>query len=132
VDSISPCLYTASVLKPVIVGCNVNDSFMSYPSKHAEMDASIKLSRSMKWRDKKSLDLLVFRWSSDGSQLLESRPCYHCLLELIKLEDRIPKINHVFYSTKDHKIVREKFYSMIDSPKTYISSGMRIKGWYKI
>lgn len=88
-------------------------------SKHAEIDVLNKI--VSKKNLPKSVDLLVIRLTKTG-QLSESRPCYHCLttLGMSRLN-----IKYVYYSTASGTIVREKFREMLESDKTYISSGMR-------
>ncbi len=85
--------------------------------KHAETEALSKI----KMNSRKKYDLLVVRLTRSG-KLSSSRPCFHCLC---KLEKSGVKIRHVYYSTQDGTIAREKFTEMKDSPLTYISSGHR-------
>lgn len=88
---------------------------------HAEQNALKKLTtRQIKM---KNISLLVIRLSKSGV-LGESRPCMHCIkaMERSKI-----KIKWVYYSTKGGIIVREKLSNMLESEKTYISSGNRIK-----
>jgi len=68
------------------------------------------------------VDLLVIRVSKTG-KLGNSRPCKHCLLHLSQNKD--VKVRNVYYSTRDTTIVREKFNTMLESDKTYVSSGFR-------
>ena len=100
-------------------------------SVHAEMDALNKL-RDCKTSEKKKIkrtkyDMLVVRLTSSG-KLASSRPCYHCIVSLI--ESGIT-IRHVYYSTQEGTIVREKFKTMLESPLTYISTGHKHRLGYE-
>jgi pyrimidine deaminase RibD-like protein len=89
-------------------------------STHAEINALHKLNK--KTKQLRYIDLLVIRLSKTN-KLGESRPCYHCLN---KLQHSGLNIRYVYYSTSSENIIREKFNYMIDSEKTYISSGNRM------
>lgn len=90
------------------------------PSKHAEMDAYHKI-RHYKNIPKK-VDFFVIKLCADGS-FSESRPCRDCLLMMHRSG---LNIRYVYYSTHDG-IVREKFSTMLDDPRTYVSRGRRIQ-----
>ena len=88
---------------------------------HAELN-SLKRFRhvmSSKNLNNKHVDLLVIRLTK-SNKLGESRPCFHCLEQLIKSN---VNIRYVYYSTNDETIEREKFSTMINSSKTYVSYG---------
>lgn len=68
-----------------------------------------------------TLDILVIRISRSGI-LGNSRPCRNCIRRLSKIGY---KIKHVYYTTNDGSIVREKFDQMLGSPLTRLSSGDR-------
>jgi len=68
-----------------------------------------------------TLDILVIRISRSGI-LGNSRPCKNCIRRLGKLGH---KIKHVYYTTNEGSIVREKFDQMLASPLTMLSSGDR-------
>ena len=87
-------------------------------SVHAEINALEKLKKVDKRR---GYDLLVVK-KTKANLLGESRPCMHCIQRLIKSGINI---RHVYYSTKKGTIEREKFNVMLESKKTYISSGHR-------
>ena len=89
------------------------------PSKHAEIDAINKIKK--KKNLPKQVDIVVIKLTKSG-QLGESRPCYHCLCSL---ERSNLNIKHVYYSTKNNTIIREKLADMKYCEHTQISSGMR-------
>jgi hypothetical protein len=68
-----------------------------------------------------TLDILVIRISRSGI-LGNSRPCKNCIRRLSKMGY---KIKHVYYTTNDGSIIREKFDQMLASPLTRLSSGDR-------
>lgn len=103
-----------NVLNVLNVPCS-ND-----PQYHAEINALYKINT---WKNKpKKINLLVIRLSKTG-KLGESRPCYHCLLQLTKANIGI---KYVYYSKND-KIIREKFDDMLYSQTIHISKGYRRK-----
>lgn len=89
------------------------------PSKHAEIDVLNKIKTRKKMP--KKIDLFVIRLTKTG-MLAESRPCFHCIQEM---EKSCLNIRYIYYSTKDGKIAKEKLSHMMNSPLTYISSGVR-------
>lgn len=118
-------------VKKVALGQNyqikrsVNNEIVTTPTSiHAEMDALNRLIKNWNNRERtKAINLLVIRLTKTGV-LGESRPCYHCLLRLQQIG---LKIKYIYYSTADGRIAREKFSTMIESDKTYISLGNRRK-----
>jgi len=110
----------AAGVKKVACGVNSNVHFHNMASRHAEMDALNKIKNKRELP--KVVDIFVVRFAKGGT-LGESRPCCHCLQSLAKSRLRI---KHVYYSTNDGSIVREKFDTMMESPLTYISSGARV------
>lgn len=91
---------------------------------HAEINALNKLQQIISIKKKKKnkyVNLLVVRLTKNN-KIGESRPCFHCLCNLIRSNINI---RFVYYSTKDGIIVREKLSTMLRSEKTYISSGHR-------
>ncbi len=99
-------------------------SWNSPVSTHAEIDALNKLyDRSS---DKRKIarikyNMLVIKVGKSG-KLCSSRPCKNCLTTLMKSNINI---QHVYYSTKEGSIERERFIKMLNSPLTYVSSGIR-------
>jgi hypothetical protein len=97
-------------------------------STHAEMDVLRKIYKSTtipassKRIDK--FDVLVIRISKTG-KLGSSRPCFHCINSMMNTP--IAKIQYVYYSTNDGKIVREKLDTMLESELTIVSTGWRIR-----
>lgn len=87
------------------------------PSLHAEIDAYSKI-KNYKNIPKK-LDLLVIR-ITNGGNLAESRPCFHCINILAKSK---LNIKNVYYSTSGGIIVCEKFTDLILNSKKYITGG---------
>lgn len=91
-------------------------------STHAEISAL----ENLKINKYKKYNLLVFRVSKDGS-LGSSKPCYHCIKQLIN-QHKV-NINNVFYSDPPGIIQKIKFSVLADAVNngtyTYISSGYR-------
>lgn len=67
---------------------------------------------------KENYNLLVFRFNRNN-QLSNSRPCQRCIRILQKY-----KINHVYYSTDNGDIVKEKVKSM-NYKEGHITSGLK-------
>lgn len=109
----------------IAFGINSNISFQYMPSRHAEMDALNKIKRKRELP--RYVDMFVIRISKNGS-LGESRPCIHCIQMLEK--SRLT-IKHIYYSTNNGTIVREKFNNMKNSNIIHISSGMRTINRYR-
>ena len=98
-------------------------------STHAEMDVLRKIyknslvpTNSNKKGDK--YDVLVIRITKTG-KLGSSRPCYHCINSMMTTS--LVKIQYVYYSTNDGKIVREKLDTMLESELTIVSTGWRVR-----
>jgi len=86
--------------------------------------AEIALIEKHKHRIPDKINMLVIRMTKTG-KLCESRPCYHCMMQL--LESGI-NIKYIYYSTASGEIHRERFsIKMLFSDKTYISLGNRRK-----
>lgn len=104
------------------IACGSSVDYLKYknmPARHAEMDALNKVST---WKNVPNcVDLLVIRFSKSGL-LSESRPCMHCIYFL---QNSKLIIKNVYYSNSNGKITKEKFNNMLNSPLTYISSGIR-------
>lgn len=95
---------------------------------HAEMDVLRKIyknnSISMNSKRIEKFDILVIRISKTG-KLGPSRPCFHCINSMMNTP--IVKIQYVYYSTIDGKIVREKLDTMLESEMTVVSTGWRAR-----
>jgi len=89
------------------------------PSIHAEMDAINKLKNCR--NIPKSMDLLIVQITK-SKKLANSRPCHNCICYLNKLCKTI-KIKHVYYSTNDGTIIKEKLKDMETSMVPHISCG---------
>ncbi len=80
----------------------------------------------------KKVIMIVLRLSGKGN-LGESRPCIDCVKKWI----RCYKQNiWIYFSTTDNKtgeiiITKERLFDMINSDKTYVSSGNRCCEWRK-
>ncbi len=96
----------------IVSGENKPVSWCEHLSIHAEMDAMKKIKSK-----RKQLNLLVVRFSNSG-KLCESKPCYHCIEQLKKLN-----LNKIYYSKEDESIVCEKLSMM----KNRRSGGFRRK-----
>jgi hypothetical protein len=121
---------------PSSARCSIprNTVFVSNnPSRHAEIGAllrCIRMPHNIRHNKPTSFDLIIVRLSKTGI-VGESRPCWHCLKELGRMEKCLGiKIHRVFYSHVEdggYYIARESFKAMIHSKNTHISSGNRIR-----
>ena len=108
-------------MKKVSFGISNDVSYKGQKSKHAEVDAINKIYK--KKNLPKKLDIFVIRLTDTGI-LRESRPCLHCINNLLTCG---LNIKNVYYSNANGKIMREKIHKMKNHPATYISSGSRAK-----
>ncbi len=115
----------------IILGENSLRTMPGCPiSTHAEMDVLRKVLKSKsvvpgtvpKRIDK--YDILVIRISKTY-KLGSSRPCYHCINTMMNTSSI--KIRHVYYSTRDGKIARERLDDMLKSELTQVSTGWRAR-----
>ena len=93
-------------------------------STHAENSAISRL----KYREtnkKKKVDILVIKTSKSG-RIGNSKPCYHCLMDLKRLSpERGYRINNVYYSNSDGIIVKKKLSHLILEGNFHFSSYYR-------
>lgn len=90
---------------------------------HAEIDALTKMRYEFKRKKRfEALSMIVLRFSCTG-KLGYARPCYHCLKQL--QQAKFVNIKKIYYSESNGDITHEKFIDMLESPRTYISSGYR-------
>jgi len=88
---------------------------------HAERDAILGL-RHRKSQKLKKVNLLVIKTSKTG-HLGNSKPCYHCLQDMIKFAPaRGYKIHHVFYTDTEGMIVKKKLSKMLAEGNFHFSS----------
>ena len=85
---------------------------------HAEVDAMKKLDKKYKKKAKrkKQVDLLVIRIGRIGD-LRSSRPCHKCLELLNRMKGY--RIRHIYYSTDEGTIVRERFNDLYERRYEY-------------
>lgn len=95
---------------------------------HAEHDALMRFMKTVNYkRSLLKVDILVVRFSKSGV-MGNSRPCKNCLQRMKKITEKsILNIRNIYYSTEGDQIMMERFDEMIDSPMTYICSGMRTR-----
>ena len=113
----------------IIMGENSPRRMGSAPiSTHAEMDVLRKIYKSSQIPNTnkriEKFDVLVIRLSKTG-KIGSSRPCFHCISSMMNTP--IAKIQYVYYSTNDGKIVREKLDTMLESELTIVSTGWRAR-----
>ncbi len=113
----------------IIMGENSARKLGSCPiSTHAEMDVLRKLYKTTQAptgnKRIEKFDVLVIRISKTG-KLGASRPCFHCINSMVNTS--IVKIQNVYYSTNDGKIIKEKLDNMLDSDLTIVSTGWRVR-----
>jgi hypothetical protein len=108
--------------KKLANGESKKESYHGAPSTHAEEDALRNLNLSNISPRNRVVDILVVRFSKSG-ELGESRPCDHCLKKMAK---SCVAVNDVYYSTCNG-IVKEKFIDMINSDRSHISYGDRMR-----
>ena len=114
-------IMVAACVKKVAYGLNSTRRDYTGTSTHAEMDALAKIIG--KGNKTRKLDLIVIKLTKTG-QLGESRPCHNCLR---RLYESGVNIKHVYYSTSKGTMEKENFNSMLESPRTYVSYGMRCR-----
>jgi hypothetical protein len=110
--------------RKLVVGISSHILRYDQHSTHAEIAALEKLKSVIQIYcngRKQKFDLYVVKITKNGF-FGSSRPCYNCLLNLIKSN---VTIRDVYYSTEKRVIVREKFSLMLYSPLTRVSSGYR-------
>jgi hypothetical protein len=100
---------------------NELSSWNFMPSRHAEIDAYLKIKKYKNIA--KKLDFFVIRITKAGA-LAESRPCFHCIDILAK--SRL-NICNVYYSVSGGKIVCESFANLFLSTEKHITKGFRHK-----
>jgi elongation factor P--beta-lysine ligase len=77
---------------------------------------------STRIHQKHEMDLYVIRYDSDGL-LKNSKPCYHCILEMSK--NKLIDVNTVYYSNELGQIISVKFKNLLSSKNHHISSGWK-------
>lgn len=92
-------------------------------SMHAEMNAIRKASTNRSIKDGTAMDLIVIRVSPTGV-LGMSRPCCRCIQRIQTARFKIEKI---YYSTADGKIVAEKLNQLVRSPTLHMTHGDRMR-----
>lgn len=92
-------------------------------SMHAEMNAIRKASTNRSIKDGATMDLIVIRVSPTGV-LGMSRPCCRCIQ---RIQSARFKIDRIYYSTADGKIVAERLNQLIRSPTLHMTHGDRMR-----
>lgn len=111
-----------SGLKKVAFGINVDRPYFGMQSRHAEIDALLKLKNTPYYSLGRKLDLYVFRFKKTG-ELAESKPCFYCIKKIASMQ---LNIKYIYYSTSDNTIVKSTLTKLLDSPQ-YITYGQRKK-----
>ncbi len=90
--------------------------------RHAELDALKDAEHLVQsGRVKKNrFDLIVLRVGRSGA-LCESAPCENCTRELAN--NKIIKINRIYYSTSERTIVMTKFSDWLNKKEFHVSKG---------
>jgi|LakMenEpi03Aug12_release.lakeMendotaPanAssembly.Ray.scaffolds.fasta_scaffold545362_2 cytidine deaminase len=114
-------------MKKLVFGINTDGNCNGVSSIHAESMALSKLVTNPRIKLNKWFDIFVFRLSK-SRKIGESRPCKRCICHMIESDARI---RNVYYTTADGNIECERLNNMLDSPKTYITSGDRKDRWNK-
>lgn len=110
-------------IKKVAYGINTDRKYFGLNSRHAEVDALLKLKFATYGNLGRQFDMYIFRLSKDGI-LMESRPCYHCLKYMTKIK---LTIKNIYYSTKNHTIIKTTLSKLLSDDKQYIVFGERHK-----
>jgi hypothetical protein len=111
-----------SGMKKVQVGVSNKMPKFHMPSTHAEVDVINKL---IKYKNlPKSIDLLVIKININN-ELINSKPCYHCIKFIIRKHREI-NIKNIYFSNENGEI-EELNISKININEMYVSSGMRKK-----
>ena len=113
--------------KKVVIGrSKIIKNHDGRPSMHAEHDAMVKFLKINKSHRPSKIDILVVRMTKCGV-LGNSRPCKNCIKRLIAHSMKYNiQIKRIYYSTEDGTIEYENFQNMLNSEKTYVSTGNRI------
>jgi deoxycytidylate deaminase len=70
---------------------------------HAEIDAIKKLKKN--YGKSKSLIVLIFRISKNGTRILLGKPCQNCISKLnYTLRKKKYRLSHIYYTTYQHTI----------------------------
>ena len=106
----------------VFYGNNINKISNKRSSIHAEINA---LDRYLKNPIKhKKINIIVIRINNIG-QLCNSKPCYHCIVEMYKKYSRI--IKNIYYSDSNGKIQKTNIYDLYDNCNSCYISKYRSK-----
>jgi len=96
-------------------------------SMHAEMEAISRLPPLPLKAKKKRIILIVIRINRYGD-LLNSTPCFKCIKHLTRLNKSSGyKIDKIYYSNKDGKIVIAKLSELIESENKHVTYAFRQK-----
>jgi len=100
----------------IVSGINKLKTTRSY-SVHAEIDVINKFNK--KKNKPRKVDLYIINLTKNGNYS-EARPCFHCIIKLIKSKI---DIRHVYYST--HTGIHKETFSNMVNTTSYISYGIK-------
>lgn len=112
--------------KNVAIGMNSSRKLHqgAIDTRHAEIDAMLKLPSKRRGAKLTKISLVVIRVSTNG-ELRNSRPCVHCLKRLQYLYIFGYNLCNVYYSDANGDIIREKYEDLLRSEQQHVSRGNR-------
>lgn len=91
-------------------------------TRHAEIDAMLKLPHRRKISKLTSISLVVIRMNK-LNELKNSKPCYNCLMKLQKLYSFGYNLRNIYYSDENGQIVKKKYIDLLNEENKHISRG---------
>lgn len=96
----------------------------SSDTRHAEIDAMLKLPRQRKISRLTPISLIVIRINK-SKELKNSKPCYNCLIRLQKLHSFGYNLCNIYYSDENGEIIKKKYIDLLNEENKHISRGNR-------
>lgn len=97
----------------------------SVSTRHAEVDAMLKLPSKKNKSRRVKISLIVIRINHKGD-LKSSRPCLHCLKRLQYLYLLGYNLCNIYYSNEHGNIVKAKYMELLNDKDQHVSRGNRI------
>jgi hypothetical protein len=98
----------------------------SLDTRHAEIDAMLKLPRQRKISRLTPISLIVIRINK-SNELKNSKPCYNCLMRLQKLYSFGYNLCNIYYSDQNGEIIKKKYIDLLHEENKHISRGNKYK-----
>lgn len=118
-------------VKILSYGSNIYDNCLDEKNKHAEVSAINNLPfRPKKKRNLDKINILVIRVSITG-KLGNSKPCFHCLLNMKSLSNRGYIIKNILYSNENEEIVKTTLNKIINEGNFHFSKYYKRNNYIK-